>query len=67
MFNICPDVNPQVALLTLTLLHFLHYLHRSAVTMETVELLQRHNYSRVDVGRLASWEQVGLRQEVVNN
>nr|XP_020465285.1 polycystic kidney disease protein 1-like 1 [Monopterus albus] len=48
----------EVTLLTVNLAHYVYYLCQSVLTMDIVELLQRHNYKgHVDVSLLATMEQ----------
>ncbi|XP_055363784.1 polycystic kidney disease 1 like 1 isoform X2 [Betta splendens] len=47
----------EIALLTVTLLHYVYYIHRSVLTMEAAEQLQRRSYAGcVDVNSLAACE-----------
>lgn len=49
----------QVSLLTVTLVYYVYYIYHSVIILEVAELLQRHNHrGHVDVGVLATWEQV---------
>lgn len=56
-FSLCHFL--QVTLLTVTLVYYIYYIYHSVITMDVVDLLQKHNYRRhVDVSFLATWEQV---------
>lgn len=63
MSSWCVKCVLQVSLLTVTLLYYIYYLYHSVIVSEVVEQLQRQSHRRhVDVGPLATWEQVRDRR-----
>lgn len=61
---ICPFLSLlQVSLLAVILVYYVYYIYHSVILLEVAELLQRDNHrGHVDVGVLATWEQVRERK-----
>uniref|UniRef100_A0A4W5JPQ4 Polycystic kidney disease 1b n=1 Tax=Hucho hucho TaxID=62062 RepID=A0A4W5JPQ4_9TELE len=52
------SVSLQVSILLVTLVYYVYYIYQSILTLEVVDLLQRHDFRmHVDVSLLSTWEQ----------
>ncbi|XP_045066252.1 polycystic kidney disease 1 like 1 [Coregonus clupeaformis] len=48
----------QVSILLVTLVYYIYYIYHSILTLEVIDLLQRHDFrTHVDVSLLSTWEQ----------
>uniref|UniRef100_A0A674DR28 Polycystin 1 like 1, transient receptor potential channel interacting n=1 Tax=Salmo trutta TaxID=8032 RepID=A0A674DR28_SALTR len=52
------SVSLQVSILLVTLVYYIYYIYQSILTLEVIDLLQRHDFrTHVDVSLLSTWEQ----------